>query len=127
MTEPALRTAVAVDQGRLALHFGHTDAFAVFTGGHTASPRPMYRVRTADPPGSEHPHGIHHRDVADLLADCETIICGGIGHRAAETLEARGIRVVVSAEEGFPDVIYQKFLAGTLPLGSVHRCCHSSS
>lgn len=128
MTEHATsarRIAVAVDQGQLALHFGHTDAFAVFTDNDTPCPRAVYRVRTAEPPGTEHPHGDHHDEVADLLADCRTLICGGIGHHAAETLERRGILVVVAAEEGSPEEIYQKFASGTLPEGRVHRCCHS--
>ena len=130
MTEPdtpARRIAVAVDQGRLALHFGRTDAFAVFTDNGTPCPRAVYRVRTADPPGMAHPHGEHHNEVAALLGDCGTLICGGIGHHAAEILKQRNIRVVVAAVDASPEEIYQRFRKGTLPEGEVHRCCHASA
>ena len=108
MTEPdtpARRIAVAVDQGRLALHFGRTDAFAVFTDNGTPCPRAVYRVRTADPPGMAHPHGEHHNEVAALLGDCGTLICGGIGHHAAEILEQQNIRVVVAAVDEGADIL----------------------
>lgn len=119
------RTAVAVDQGRLARHFGRTDAFAVFRSNPTPCPRAVYRVRTSGPPGSESLHERHHEEVAALLDDCETVICGGIGDHAAAILEQHGIQVVVTAADGFPEEIYQRFTKGTLANGKVHPCCHS--
>lgn len=116
--------AVATDHGHLSRHFRTTHAFAVFHYSRSGRPSALYRVNTRPEAHGSHAAEAHHREIVELLADCSVLICGGIGDHAAALLEAHGIRVVVAATTGSPEVIYRSFRKGSLPLGTVHACCH---
>lgn len=129
MNRPSVRRekiAIATRDCQLSHHFRDTQAFAVFLVGDKAEPAPVYRVNLGPDYDSGSSHERYHRQIADLLADCSHVICGGIGQHAAEILEARGIHPLVTADEGAPEAIYQRFRKDSLSLAKTHPCCHGA-
>jgi predicted Fe-Mo cluster-binding NifX family protein len=123
----------STDGVSMSAHFGRSTCFIVFTiaDGKIASREvrdntftPHARGQCED--GAEHHHdSAHtHADVVTALSDCQAVLCGGMGRRAAEELAAAGIRpLVVAADELTPDQAVQALLDGTLrPTGPFCRC-----
>lgn len=59
----------------------------------------------ADQPHSEHPGQVHgmdaashnrHLQMAETIADCEALLCRGMGRGAYESMKQRGIRPIVT-------------------------------
>lgn len=112
-----MRVAVAIQNGNeLAIHFRQAEAFSVYE----AQGGKIVREETRALEATEHGHG----QVIRLLADCCAVVCGGLGHRAAEEFSQYGIEAVVAADAELPPAsLAQQFVDGTLRRGTVHACC----
>jgi len=134
-----MKIAVASADGeRLSEHFGRSACFVVFTvtdgqitdtevrantarhhhGGDTTAEAP-HDHGACHGHGEEHGHGEDHapHSHAGLLAvlkDCDAVICGGMGPRAAVDLRQHGLQPVIAAEPLSAREAAAAFLAGTL-------------
>jgi predicted Fe-Mo cluster-binding NifX family protein len=63
----------------------------------------------AEPPGQLHGTSPaaqgRHALMAEALADCDVLICGGMGYGAYESIRARGIRPIVTDLESIDEAI----------------------
>ncbi len=63
-----------------------------------------------------------HAGMVAVLADCDIVISGGMGGRAAEALKAAGISAVIVAARGPADLVLSAYLAGKLTSGPGCSC-----
>lgn len=130
--------AASSDGERLSEHFGRSACFVVFTvtdgritdaqvrsntaghhhdGGKDAGSHPPHGACHGhhDEPGHSEAHVRHsHAGLLNLLCDCEAIICGGMGPRAATDLKRHGIKPVIAAAPLSAREVVEAYLAGTL-------------
>ena len=127
-----MKIAVASPDGvSVSPHFGRSRCFIVFdvVEGRLAGREVRDNTYTAHARG-ECAEGEHHHDqphshasIVAALADCQAVLCGGMGWRAAEELKANGIRAVVLGDAGLtPEQAVQALLSGTL--GQTGSFCH---
>jgi predicted Fe-Mo cluster-binding NifX family protein len=112
-----MKIAIPLANGRLAMHFGHCERFAlvdVDPGGKSI----LKRVDIAAPP---HQPGLLPAWLAERGAN--VIIAGGMGQRAQGLFVDRGIQVVVGAPAETPERLVGEYLAGTLQTGE-NVCDH---
>jgi predicted Fe-Mo cluster-binding NifX family protein len=116
----------------ISQHFGRSRCFIVFevADGKVAEGAVRDNTYTAHAQG-QCKEGEHHHDQphshADIIAglrDCEVVLCGGMGWRAAEDLQANGIQAVMVAPGLSPQQAAQDFLDGKLKPGSGFCRCH---
>jgi len=60
----------------------------------------------------EESHG-KHQSMAEVISDCQTLICGGMGRGAYQSMEVLGITPVVTQEFNI-DAALEAFLKGSL-------------
>ncbi len=113
-----MKIAIPVAQGRLALHFGHCESFALFDVDESDREQIRHSEHVQPP---AHEPGVLPRWLADLGAD--VIIAGGMGRRAQGLFAENGIRVVVGATAAEPQEVARQFLAGELQTGE-NICDH---
>jgi predicted Fe-Mo cluster-binding NifX family protein len=126
-----MKIAIASDDGiSMASHFGRSRYFLVFevTDGKVSGPesRPNGEAGSHEECGSSEPHSqshAHNHDaMARALADCQVLLAGGIGWRAAADLQARNIQPMAVAFTGSAIAAVNAYLSGTIkPLGAF--CC----
>ena len=125
-----MKIAVASDDGiALAAHFGRSQCFLVFdvTAGEIKGPETRANGFTAfahgDCGSQEHGHHAHSHDaLVTALNDCQVVMAGGMGRRAAADLEAHGIQPLAVAYSGSAFEAVKAYLSGSLKsLGS--WCC----
>ncbi len=102
-----MRIAVTTDDGEsVASHFGRCQAFLILDAvdGEVrfVESRPNRHTPHAEGQCAHHAeggaHARHSHDrVMALIGDCQALISGGMGWRAAADLEARGIRPFLAA------------------------------
>lgn len=111
------RIAVPVTGGVLSSHFGHCERFVVFDVEADGKSIGGKQVLTPPPhePGT-FPKWLHEQGATIIIA-------GGMGSRAQSLFDQNGIRVVVGASNGDPDVLVRQFLDGTLATGA-NVCDH---
>jgi ATP-binding protein involved in chromosome partitioning len=109
------RIAVPVAEGRLSMHFGHSEKFALVD---VASGKIVASEFVEAPP---HQPGLLPAWLGERGANL--IIAGGMGSRAKNLFEENGIEVVVGAPCESPERIVERFLAGELELGD-NTCDH---
>lgn len=112
-----MRIAIPVADGKLAMHFGHCEQFALVDADKDSG-RILKRVDVEAPP---HEPGLLPVWLAERGA--EVIIAGGMGQRAQRLFDQRGIKVVVGAAAESPEDIARAYLAGTLRVGE-NVCDH---
>lgn len=112
-----MKIAVPLAEGRLALHFGHCEAFALLD----ADPATGTVTGRQDLPAPPHQPGLLPPWLAERGA--EMIIAGGMGQRAQDLFLAHGIRVLVGAPRETPEALAESYLRGTLSLGG-NACDH---
>ena len=125
-----MRIAVAsADGGSISHHFGRSQCFIVYEveGKEIVDCTVRPNRFTAHAKGecnSEHEHhgSRHsHSSIVAALRDCDTVLCYGMGWRAAEDLKNNGITPVVIGQEATPREAVEQYLAGHLkPAGQ--RC-----
>lgn len=112
-----MRIAIPVNNGRLSLHFGHAEAFALVDVDKNEGKIADTQFLNAPP----HEPGLLPAWLKKEGADM--IIAGGMGMRAQNIFIQNGIEVVVGAAEGSSEEIVSAYLAGKLETGS-NICDH---
>jgi predicted Fe-Mo cluster-binding NifX family protein len=130
-----MKIAVPTNDGTsISPHFGRSAAFLIFEVENGT-----IKSRETRTNGTEHSHaqgecasheaeaGQHsHQGIIAAIDGCQTVICGGMGHRAAEALKAWGITDIVVTVPGLAEDAVSKFLNGTLARMPENfcRCSH---
>jgi ATP-binding protein involved in chromosome partitioning len=112
-----MRIAVPVADGVLCAHFGQCAMFAMFdvdAGGTAIADR-----RDVTPP--HHEPGVYPRWLAEQ--GVTVVVAGGMGSKARNLFEERGVQVVLGAAEREPESLVKLYLEGLLPQGG-YVCDH---
>ena len=112
ITAKTIKVAAITDDGKtISQHFGRAQYYLVATveNGQIISRdlrNKLGHAHFADQPHLEEqpgqPHGMDsvshnkHLQMAESIADCEALLCRGMGMGAYESMKARGIRPVVT-------------------------------
>ena len=112
-----MKIAIPMAGGRLSMHFGHCENFAVVE--IDAASKSI--VGTTYPPSPPHEPGVLPRWLREQGAD--VIIAAGMGQRAQGLFSQNGIKVIVGAPAESPENLVSAYLAGTLEVGQ-NVCDH---
>jgi len=112
-----MRIAIPLADGKLAMHFGHCERFAL-VDVDAAEKKILKREDIDAPP---HQPGLLPKWLAERGAN--VIIAGGMGQRAQGLFAEHGIRVIVGAAADTPERLVGDYLAGTLQSGE-NVCDH---
>ncbi|MFP4054654.1 MAG: NifB/NifX family molybdenum-iron cluster-binding protein, partial [Phycisphaerae bacterium] len=112
-----MKIAIPVAEGRLCMHFGHCQQFAIVEADEAG--REITNVEFLTPP--PHEPGVLPRWLHEQGAG--VIIAGGMGQRAQGLFAANGITVVVGAPADAPQDVAAAYLAGRLETGQ-NVCDH---
>ncbi|HUT25009.1 MAG TPA: iron-sulfur cluster carrier protein MrpORP [Sumerlaeia bacterium] len=112
-----MKIAVPVADGRLTMHFGHCEEFALLDVDRQTRSI-LSTVRREAPP---HEPGLLPRWLRELGVD--VVIAGGMGRRAQDLFAQNGIEVVVGADAETPEQLASAYLDGTLQMGE-NVCDH---
>jgi predicted Fe-Mo cluster-binding NifX family protein len=112
-----MKIAIPLANGRLSMHFGHCECFALIEVD-TTEKKIVKRENLNAPP---HQPGLLPPWLAERGAD--VIIAGGMGQRAQSLFAQQGVRVVVGVPGGEPDQLVSDYLGGTLNVGE-NICDH---
>lgn len=112
-----MRIAIPLADGKLAMHFGHCEQFALIDV-NTEDNTLVKREDVTPPP---HQPGLLPPWLAQRGANL--IIAGGMGQRAVMLFAEQGIEVVVGASSETPEIIVAQYLSGTLQFGA-NACDH---
>jgi Mrp family chromosome partitioning ATPase/predicted Fe-Mo cluster-binding NifX family protein len=115
--EKIMRIAIPVAEGKLCLHFGHCEKFALLD----VEPNTKKIIKKEEINAPEHQPGLLPGWLAERGAT--VIIAGGMGSRAQTLFAERGIKVVVGAASDSPETIVNAFLSGKLQAGA-NICDH---
>ena len=112
-----MRIAIPVIQGKLSLHFGHCDQFAIVDVDSETERISEIRMMTAPShePGAL-PRWLNEQDV-------KLVIAGGMGSRAQMLFTDSGIDVLVGAPVESAEEVVKMYLQGTLQTGA-NICDH---
>jgi ATP-binding protein involved in chromosome partitioning len=112
-----MRIAVPLAQGKLSLHFGHCDQFAIFEVDENLR-KPTHRNDATPPshaPGAL-PKWLHENNV-------NVIIASGMGQRAQQLFAQNDIKVVIGASSDSPEGLVSAYLQDILETGD-NICDH---
>jgi ATP-binding protein involved in chromosome partitioning len=112
-----MRIAIPLAQGKLSLHFGHCDQFAIFDIDDSVNK--VINREDATPPAHAPgvlPKWLHENNVS-------VIIAGGMGQRAQQLFAQNDIKVVVGASNGSPEELVSAYLEDKLETGD-NICDH---
>ena len=112
-----MRIAIPVAEGKLAMHFGHCEQFALIDVDEET--KEIVKVEFETPP--PHEPGVLPRWLTEKGANI--IISGGMGTRAQDMFTAQNIKVIVGAPAGEPGSIAKAYLDGSLKAGD-NVCDH---
>ncbi|HNT52223.1 MAG TPA: NifB/NifX family molybdenum-iron cluster-binding protein [Candidatus Syntrophosphaera sp.] len=110
-----MKIAIPLTSGALSSHFGHCEAFAVYTVENGA----IHKEEVVDPPVHEpgsHPAFLHQ-------LGCSVVIAGGMGVKAQQLMCANGIQLVIGVPALPTRELVDQYLQGTLQPGD-NRCEH---
>ncbi len=114
---PTMKIAIPLAAGRLCMHFGHCEQFALVEVDPASQTIVSSRPMTPPP----HEPGVLPRWLAQQGA--AVIIAGGMGQRAQALFAESGIAVVTGAPAEGPETLARAYLAGTLVVGE-NVCDH---
>jgi Mrp family chromosome partitioning ATPase/predicted Fe-Mo cluster-binding NifX family protein len=106
-----VKIAIPVAEGKLCMHFGHCQQFAMVEADGQAGQ--IVSTRYLEPP--PHEPGVLPRWLHEQGTD--VVVAGGMGQRAQGLFAQAGIRVVVGAPGDEPEQIAAALLNGTLETG----------
>jgi len=112
-----MRIAIPLVRGKLSLHFGHCDQFAIFDIDDNI--KKATNREDATPPGHEPgvlPQWLHENNVS-------VIIAGGMGQRAQQLFTQNNVKVVIGASDQTPEELVSAYLENTLQTGD-NICDH---
>jgi len=112
-----MRIAIPLAQGKLSLHFGHCDQFAIFDIDNSL--KKVISRKDATPPG--HEPGVLPRWLHEIGVN--VIIAGGMGQRAQQLFTQNDIQVVIGAQASTPEELVSAYLQNTLATGD-NICDH---
>jgi len=112
-----MKIAIPLTNGRLSMHFGHCERFALIDID-TAGKKIVGREDIDAPP---HQPGLLPSWLAERGA--KMIIAGGMGHRALDLFAEQGIQVVVGLPAETPEKLAADYLTGNLQPGE-NVCDH---
>jgi Mrp family chromosome partitioning ATPase/NifU-like protein involved in Fe-S cluster formation/predicted Fe-Mo cluster-binding NifX family protein len=112
-----MRIAIPVAEGKLAMHFGHCEQFAVVDVD--ASKKQILKTEVLDAP--PHEPGLLPRWLGER--NVKVVIAGGMGQRAQSLFAQHGIKVLVGAPSEAPEKLVADYLVGTLKSGE-NVCDH---
>lgn len=112
-----MRIAIPLADGKLAMHFGHCESFAMVD----TDPEKACITQREDLAAPPHQPGLLPPWLAERGA--QLIIAGGMGQRAQNLFTRNGIEVIVGAPAETPEKIVQDYLAGNLASGE-NFCDH---
>ena len=112
-----MRIVIPVAEGKLAMHFGHCEQFALIDVD--PGEKKILSKEFIDAP--THQPGMLPGWLAQRGA--EVIIAGGMGQRAQELFTQNGITVVVGAGSISPENVVAAYLDGSLQTGG-NLCDH---
>lgn len=112
-----MKFAIPLAEGKLTTHFGHCKSFALLTVDVGRCPMIQKEEVEAPPhkPGLL-PVWLHELGVTHIIA-------GGLGQKARDQMQERGMTVMAGAPSLEPEVLVQQFLSGKLELGE-NGCDH---
>ncbi len=110
-----MKFAVPTNEGKLCMHFGHCEAFALID---TDSQGKVVNEAYVTPP----PHEPALYPMA-CTAGCQLHHSRRHGERAQQLFAEQGVKVVTGAQEGEPRAAVENFLKGTLVTGA-NTCDH---
>jgi len=116
-TDKMLVIAVPVTDGRLCMHFGHCEKFALFQVD-TAGKEILNFSQVTPPP---HEPGLLPRWLDEQGVNL--VIAGGMGGRAQGIFAEQGIEVIVGGPAEPPEGLVRSYLDGTLQAGE-NTCDH---
>jgi predicted Fe-Mo cluster-binding NifX family protein len=103
-----LKIAIPVDQGVLSPHFGHCTEFALIE----ADPEDKKIIKIEMVSAPPHQPGLLPQWLAET--GCNTVIAGGMGHRAVGMFNLKGIEVICGAPSQSPRDVALAYLKGEL-------------
>jgi predicted Fe-Mo cluster-binding NifX family protein len=112
-----MRIAIPTADGKLCMHFGHCEQFALVDANEKT--REITGQQLLTPPAHEPgvlPKWLHEQGA-------NVIIAGGMGQRAQSLFAEKGIKVVVGAPGETPEKVVAAYLSGTLVSGT-NVCDH---
>lgn len=112
-----MRFAIPISDGKLCMHFGHCEQFALVDASPGDAGSPTTRLVSAPP----HEPGLLPRWLQGQGVD--VVIAGGMGHRAQQLFAANGIRVVAGAPSMSAEALVAAYLDGSLQTGA-NPCDH---
>ncbi|MDY6914140.1 MAG: NifB/NifX family molybdenum-iron cluster-binding protein [Planctomycetota bacterium] len=112
-----MKIAIPLAEGRLAMHFGHCETFAILDVDEQA--KKILSTANLAPPA--HQPGVLPAWLGEQGTD--VIIAGGMGQRAQQLFAQNGITVVVGAPAEEPEQLVTAYLNGTLQAGD-NICDH---
>jgi Mrp family chromosome partitioning ATPase/predicted Fe-Mo cluster-binding NifX family protein len=113
----AMKIAIPVADGKLCMHFGHCEQFALLDADEKTKKVTGKQMLTPPP----HEPGVLPRWLHEQGAN--VIIAGGMGQRAQTLFAENGIKVVVGASGDAPEKLAADYLTGTLKAGA-NVCDH---
>ena len=115
--ESTMKIAIPLAGGKLCMHFGHCEQFALLEADKKTQKIAGTTLLTPPP----HEPGVLPRWLHEQGAN--VIIAGGMGQRAQSLFTENGIKVVVGAAAETPEALVTAYLAGKLQTGS-NVCDH---
>jgi len=112
-----MRIAVPLAQGKLSLHFGHCDQFAIFDIDDSI--KKVINRKDATPP--THAPGVLPKWLNEN--NVSVIIAGGMGQRAQQLFAQNSIKVVIGASDQAPEELVSAYLGNKLETGD-NICDH---
>ena len=112
-----MRIAIPVSEGKLCMHFGHCEQFALIDVDEKTKTIQEKKMVTPPP----HEPGLLPKWLREQGANL--IIAGGMGSRAQSLFAESGIKVVVGAPSVVPEQLVDAYLEGTLQTGA-NTCDH---
>ena len=120
-----------LDGTSISPHFGRSKSFFVFEvdGGKIAGRSVRDNTFTAHAKGEcneghDHNHAHGHGEIVEALRDCESVLCYGMGWRAAEALKEGGVNAFILQQEMSPEEAVEKYISGNLPPAGDFCRCH---
>ncbi len=111
-----MRFAIPTAQGKLAMHFGHCEQFAIID----TKAGEIIDQQLLTPPS--HEPGVLPKWIGEEVK-ANMIIAGGMGQRAQDLFSGYGVKVLVGAQAKDPQELVADFFAETLQTGA-NACDH---
>ncbi len=117
MSTTEVKIAIPLADGKLCMHFGHCERFALINVDQDA--KKITGREDLVPPA--HEPGVLPRWLAEQGAT--VILAGGMGQRAQELFTQQNIHVMVGVPSETPETLVSQYLAGNLQSGN-NVCDH---